>query len=133
MKNVLTKIKYVAYSLLLLSPSKLLATQHEDPQTGRYGLDATAEGAALPGIASDTGLATIVGNIIYALMGIVGTILVLFLIYGGFLWMTAGGEEKKIEEAKKIIKNVIVGLIIIFLSYGIARFVIDALISASAE
>lgn len=130
MKNTLNKIKYIGYSLLLLSPAKLLAQGQEE---GRYGLDATANSANLPGVASDTSLPTIVGNMISALMGIVGTVLVILMLYGGFLWMTAGGEEKKVEEAKKIIKNSIIGLIIVFLSYGIARFVIDAVISASNQ
>lgn len=113
-----------------MSPAKLLA---QGPEDGRYGLDATANSANLPGVTSDTGLPEIVGNIIYALMGIVGTILVVLMIYGGFLWMTAGGDDKKVTEAKTIIKNAVIGLIIVFLSYGIARFVIDAIIKASAQ
>lgn len=127
MKNALNKIKFIGYSLLLMSPAKLLAQNAGND----YGLRETANAAQLPGAASNRSLAEIVGLIINALMGVLGTLLVLYLIYGGFLWMTAGGEEKQVEKAKEIIKNSIIGLIVIFLAYGIANFVITALVTAA--
>ena len=129
MKKILNKIHNLILPLLAFIPLPILAA---NPPTGRYGLDETANKAQLPGTIQNRGLPEIVGLIIQSLMGIIGTILVLLLIYGGFLWMTAAGEEKKVEEAKKIIKNSIIGLLVIFLAYGIAKFVIDALTSASA-
>ena len=41
---------------------------------------------------------------------------VLFIIYGGFVIMTAGGNPSKMEEGKKIMKAAVIGLIIAFLS-----------------
>ncbi len=123
MKNIINKINKSILSLLILSPFPVLAQD--------YGLKKTGEAAGLPGAAANRGLPEIVGLILNALMGILGTLLVLYLIYGGFLWMTAGGDEKQVEKAKEIIKNSIIGLIVIFLAYGIASFVIKALVTAA--
>ena len=45
--------------------------------------------------------------------------------------MTAGGQEDKIEQAKKILKNGIIGLIIILSAWGIATFVLTKLMGAT--
>ena len=48
-------------------------------------------------------------------------------IYGGFIFLISGGSKEKIGEAKKIITAAIIGLIIVFASYMIIRFVVGAL------
>jgi len=53
------------------------------------------------------------------------------MLWGGFRWMTAAGNEEKTGEAKKIITAGIIGLVIIFISYAIATFVINQLIVAT--
>jgi hypothetical protein len=98
---------------------------------GGFGLEETAEKAGLPGAGSQTSLAAIVGTIISYAMGIIGTVLLVLILYGGFLWMTAAGEEEKVTKAKDIIKNAVIGLIIVVLAYGIAKFVVNALTKAS--
>ena len=75
-------------------------------------------------------LIDIVNNAIRIFLSFLGIIAVGFIIYGGFIWMTAGGSAESIKKAKMIIVNAIIGLIIIFLSYAIASFVIGQLESA---
>lgn len=70
----------------------------------------------------------IVGNIIQKILQLVGVIAFIFVIYGGFLWMTAQGETSKIDKAKKILYDAILGLIIISFAYSITFFVIKNLI-----
>jgi len=60
-------------------------------------------------------------TILFSFLGIIFLILVL---YGCFLWMTAGGNEEQITKAKKILKDSIIGLIIVLLSYSITYFVL---------
>jgi hypothetical protein len=62
-------------------------------------------------------------NIINWVLGIMALVAVVFVIYGGFVWMTAGGNEEKIEKAKKIIGAAVVGLIVILLAWAIVIFV----------
>ncbi len=62
-------------------------------------------------------------------IGFVGILAVIFIIYSGFKWMTAGGNDQTISSAKIGIKNAVIGLLIIFTSYIIVNFVITNLIS----
>ena len=70
----------------------------------------------------------IVARVINVALSLIGIILVVLLIYAGFLYMTSGGEAAKIEKAKKIIQNAIIGLIIVLSSWAITRYVIDNLL-----
>jgi len=62
-------------------------------------------------------------NIINWVLGILSLLAVIFVIYGGFVWLTAAGNEEKIEQAKKIIGAAVVGLIVILLAWAIVIFV----------
>lgn len=77
----------------------------------------------------DKTLPNIITGIINIIMGVLGVIVVLIILWGGFIWMTAGGETDKVEKAKKMIYSGIIGLIIIISSYAIASFVLNAISS----
>jgi len=51
----------------------------------------------------------------------VGIIAFIFVLYGGFLYLTAGGDSAAAAKARGIIINAMIGLIIIFLSYILIR------------
>ena len=73
--------------------------------------------------------ADIVGQIIGVVLSLIGVIIFAYLVYGGFLWMTAGGNSKKVEDAQGIIKNTIVGLIVVVSAYAIVSFVLKQLLA----
>lgn len=75
--------------------------------------------------------AFIAGLIIQYLLGLLGIIFVVLIIYGGFLWMTAGGNDEQINKARKIITNSTIGLLIVILSYAIALFIVNIIIRAT--
>jgi Zn-dependent protease with chaperone function len=70
-------------------------------------------------------------NMIKIFLGFLGILAVILVLYAGFLWMTAGGNEEKISEAKKILTAGIIGLVIILSAYAIANFVINQIYSAT--
>lgn len=70
-------------------------------------------------------------SIIQVVLGFLAIIVVLLVLYGGFVWMTAGGNEDKIATGKKIITAGVVGLIIILAAWGIARFVVTVILNAT--
>lgn len=85
---------------------------------------------------SDIGLGTndptlIVINIIQWALGLLGLLSVIFVLYGGFSWMTSGGNEKQVESAKGILKAAIIGLLIVMTAYGVAQYVLTVLATAS--
>lgn len=61
------------------------------------------------------------------LFGIVGSVVLLFFIYGGILFIFSSGESSKVEKGKDIIVGSIVGLVIMFSSYVIIQFAMSAL------
>lgn len=67
-------------------------------------------------------------NVALSMLGIVALVIILF---GGFKWMTAGGNDDQVAEARKIIVAGIVGLAVILSSYAIANFVLEQLIEAT--
>jgi len=89
------------------------------------GLEAFNIGAGLSKGTGATPLKTTIGNVIGVLLGFLGIVMVVLIIYGGFLWMTAGGDEAKVTKAKTIIRNAIIGIVIILAAYIITGFVIE--------
>ncbi|MDO8581810.1 MAG: TrbC/VirB2 family protein [bacterium] len=87
---------------------------------------------------SGSGLATTdiritIGNIIRIFLGLLGTIAIVLILYAGFMWMTAAGNEEKIEKAKKILTNAVIGLVLILAAFGIVSFIISSILSASSS
>lgn len=69
----------------------------------------------------------IVANIISVVLGLLGILFVVLMIFSGYQWMTAGGNEETVKKAQGRIKNAIIGLIIIVMAYAITAFVFKSL------
>ena len=82
-----------------------------------------ADGLGLPSI----DIRSVVANVIRTLMGFLGLLMVIQIMWGGFLMMTTGGDEEKRAAAVATIKNSVIGLFIIMSSVSIVRFVVNAL------
>ncbi|OIP80234.1 MAG: hypothetical protein AUK20_01540 [Parcubacteria group bacterium CG2_30_45_37] len=74
----------------------------------------------------------IAASVINVALGFLGIIAVGLILYAGFKWMTAGGSEDKITEARKLLVAGVIGLIIILAAFAIANFVLTQLIMATA-
>ena len=110
----------IAVPALLAAPAKTLAL---DIGTNYVNGSVTNLGNTDP--------RTIAGNIIKIALAFLGVLAVVIILIGGFKWMTAGGNEEQVEEAKKILISGIIGLVIILASWGIATFVINSLLTAT--
>lgn len=73
----------------------------------------------------------VVANIIRIALGFLGLVAVAIIIYGGFLWMTASGNEEKITKARKLLISAGIGLVIILSAFGIASYIISNLTGAT--
>ena len=63
---------------------------------------------------------------------LLGTAFLVLLMYAGFVWMFARGNEEEVKKAQNIIKRSVIGLTIILMSYGIS-YLIFAMISNAAD
>lgn len=86
------------------------------------GLSGAAAGYG-PQPAADQ-LPAIIGRLIGSALGLLGVVLLGYLLFGGYIWMTAGGDEKKVDKARAYIRNAIIGLVIIAAAYSIASYVV---------
>lgn len=66
----------------------------------------------------------IVTNVVQFLLGFLGLLAVILILYGGYKWMTDQGTGKGIDEAKKMISAGVVGLVIIVSAFIVAEWVI---------
>ncbi len=95
------------------------------------GLD-TVAGASGAGL-QKADLKVVIGKIIKVILGFLGVIALCLTLYGGYLYMTSGGEADKVDKAKKYLINAAIGLAIILLSYAIVSFVISKLQGAVTD
>ncbi len=74
-----------------------------------------------------------VGNIVNIFLGILGIIFFLYILWAGFIWMTAAGDGGKVEKAQKMMIQGTIGIIIILSAYAISFFAIDQLLEATGN
>ena len=125
-KNKLSRLLLVSV-FLILGLVFLLNFGSTVLASDTFGTNVVANDIAL-GEKDPRSIATQVINIGMSVLGIIALAIV---IYAGFLWMTAAGEEDKIEKAKKILKAGVIGLAIILASWGITVFVLSRLGNAT--
>ena len=121
--------KYILATLITVMAVSIFALPLAvGAQNNNFGLDDT--------FGDDAGLGTenldvVVSGLISAILGVLGIIAVILILYGGFIWMTAVGNEDKVDKAKKLIFAGIIGLVIILSAYAIAQFVLSAISGAT--
>ncbi|MFA6588432.1 MAG: pilin [Patescibacteria group bacterium] len=81
---------------------------------------------------TSTDLKQTILNVVSFVLGLLGLIAVVMILYGGFIWLTAGGNEDKVGSAKKIISSAIIGLIIVLLAWAIVNFVIKSTVQVTS-
>ncbi|MFA4999953.1 MAG: pilin [Patescibacteria group bacterium] len=93
-----------------------------------FGVEAVESG--LGGTLSSADPRMIIGRIIQIALSFLGVLAVVIIMYAGFIWTTSGGDEEKITKAKNILKNAVIGLVIVLSSWGITTFLLSRLSDA---
>ena len=134
-KNVLAIILTTLAALtLLFAFSPVSATSHDldvncagfDP-TDPFGIECGRATGLSP---SDPRL--VIGRIINVALSLLGIVATVLIVYAGFKWMTAGGNEENVKSAQKILMAAVIGLVIILAAYAISNFVLRSLYQATA-
>ncbi|MBU4216388.1 hypothetical protein L6270_01490 [Candidatus Parcubacteria bacterium] len=119
----------IAFSLFIMKASPSLA--EVNIWTGPDGVDTQASIEGIGFEANDP--RTMVANGIKIFLGFLGMLAVILILYAGFLWMTAAGNDDNIKKAKQILSAAVVGLVIILMSYGLASFVLTQIKTATGS
>jgi hypothetical protein len=95
------------------------------------GNDVNKAAVTVGGYTEGQSVEGLVGTVITAFLGLLGVIFLVLMVYGGYIWLIARGDEAKVEKAKDTIINSMIGLIIVLAAYAITYFVLDKLISST--
>lgn len=94
-----------------------------------YGLTDTVRSSGLP--TNQGGLAVMIGTVLGNLLSMIGVLFFVLMIYGGFLWMTARGNEDQTAKAFNTIIAAAVGLMIVMAAYAITSTVFTSVVPGS--
>src|SRR3989338_6392936 len=123
------KIIIISFFFFLLP----LSVGAVDIGAGQGGLLQDAAGSEGAGFdvtgTTETTFATTLGLVVRILMSFAGVIFMILMVYAGYLWMTARGEEAKIDKAQAIIKAAIIGLVIAVGAYSITNFIVPRILT----
>lgn len=114
--------------ILLLPASALAQISKAQEDLGKVG---TTIGATNGG--TGTTLPELIGRVINVLLSVLGIVFVCFVVYAGFLYLTAAGNPDTVKKAKALLTQAIIGIVIIVAAYAISTFVIDAVAGAVAR
>ena len=127
--NLIKNMKYIVFSFLLLFSFVTFIPQVFALNLGdTIVTDAGKKAGYDPGT-TDTTLSKNIGIVINILLSVVGVIFTILMIYAGYTWMVARGDDSKIDKAKKVITASIIGLIITLAAYSISHFVVSKILS----
>lgn len=83
------------------------------------------------GLNSSQSLQDLIVNIIRLLLMFAGAIAVVFVIIGGYQYLTSGGNEEQAEKGKKTLINAIIGIVVIVMSYVVINVIVNMVSSNS--
>lgn len=109
---------FLTFSFLFFSFNIVLADNFYN-----YGLDnLNLKATELFGNAD---IPTVVANVIKVLMGLSATVMLVVILYAGFVYLTSAGDSKKTQKAFDLIKSSAIGIIIIVTAYSLSQFIIN--------
>ncbi len=97
------------------------------PSAGTSGCRPGQDCVPLTNPLATTDIKVIMGNTIKVVMGIVGSITLVIFLYGGFLWLTSGGNSEKIQKGLQAMLWAGIGIIVVFSSYAIITLILTTL------
>ncbi len=119
-KSVLISILYI---LVLFLPLLVVAQSYNFEDSS--GLNQAATSAGFTESLKDLQPETLASKIISQVLTWLGVLFLGLTIYSGITWMTAEGNDQKVDKAKTILVASISGLIVVIAAYAISYFVIN--------
>lgn len=120
----------------MIIPSAVFATSavvnglNATVSEGLLGGDQVTESSlAQAGVVSS--LQVSIGKAVATFLALLGILFLVLMIYGGFIWMIARGNEQEVEKAKNLIQSAVIGLIIIISAYAVTIFLSNSILNVA--
>lgn len=104
------------------SLSAVLLAQGAADKLGQ-GLKQAADAAVLP---QGKSLPELIGTAVGGLLSMIAVLFFGLMLYGGFLWMTARGNEQQTTKAKDTIIAAVIGMLVVISAYAVTNFVLES-------
>lgn len=129
----MNKMVVIAMVAMIMLPALTVKAQVDENTAKLFGGSERADALKSGSLGGDRDPRDIAAGVINVIMGFLGIVAVVIILLGGFKWMTAAGNEDKIDEAKKLLAAGIIGLVIILSAWGIATFVLKSVLSTTTS
>ena len=130
-RNIITAIIFLL-AFFVFAPAVLNAELTDGGKKALDGLDETAtKGYGQEAKSLNKDFAVEIGKVIGAILAFIGVLFFGLMIYGGFTWMLARGNEQEITKAKDLIISAIIGLIVVLSAYAITYYIGSVLTKSS--
>lgn len=80
--------------------------------------------SAFPDPLNNADVPVLINRIVTAVLGIVGSLFFVMFLWGGFQYMTAGGDAGKVKSGRTTLLNAVIGIGLVALSYVLAGYVL---------
>ena len=126
------KIIITGVALLFFLPAGFIhAQQVFDDAKNNLGKVGVGTGLVTEANKGDADIYGRLASYLNVLLGLVGIIATIYIIFAGIRWIRAGGNEQSVTEAKDRIKNAIIGLAVVFMAWIIVGFTVEQLKTAT--
>ena len=135
-KNKIGKIILFIFSLLVLflplisygaGTESIFSNQESTYSPGMMIADRAGYGSDRPEDLADAGFIDYLSMFLKFALSFLGIAFFILIIYAGWLWMTAGGNEERLGKAKKILQEAVIGLVIVLAAYAIIYTVMNVI------
>ncbi|MFA7245048.1 MAG: hypothetical protein WC070_02590 [Candidatus Magasanikbacteria bacterium] len=121
-------MKKIIFTLVIIFTFSLLASQVFALDLGSGLLNDAGKKGGYDTNTDQYTLAKNIGIAVNIILSIIGVLFTILMVYAGYTWMLARGDEGKVDKAKDIIKASIIGLVITLAAYSITNFIIPRIL-----
>lgn len=125
---MMTKIKkiflFLVIGYFLLLPAVTYGADPFSFFSSQIGIGKDAEAVASYQLSPQQEIVVYVAAIVRITLAFLGVAFLIVTVYAGFRWMTAGGNEEQITEAKSLLRNGAIGVAIVVMAYVISYFAV---------
>jgi len=120
--------------LLIIAVISLIMINGVEAQTNRQIAKNLQDSFKIGGLLDSTGdtagfnttqrdVDPVIANVITVILSFLGVVFLVLMVYGGYIWMTAAGNEEQVTKARNLVIAAIIGLLIVVAAYAISYFV----------
>jgi len=120
MKKILLLYCYIIILFLCFAPLFAQAAQSDVVNQAMNQVQKATEQAEL---ADPVAPQSIIADVIRRILSLTGALFMVLIVYGGYIYVTAHGEDEQVQKGTKIVTAAIIGIVVVLIAYSITMFI----------